>query len=39
VVMDAGRDEILTEDGVHFKPEGSEILGKAVATAIREEVV
>ncbi len=35
VVMDAGRDDLLVEDGVHFKPEGSELLGKAVAAFIR----
>jgi len=31
VIMDAGRDEILTKDGVHFTPEGSALLGKKVA--------
>lgn len=35
VVMRAGRDSLLSEDGVHFKPEGYEVLGKAVAEAIR----
>lgn len=31
VVMDAGRDRMLTPDGVHYVAEGSELLGKAVA--------
>ena len=30
-----GRDTLLMPDGVHFKPEGSELLGKAVAAFIR----
>lgn len=36
VVNDAGRDSLLTPDGVHFTEEGSRILGEAVANAIRE---
>ena len=35
VVMAAGRDELLVDDGVHFTPDGSEILGRAVAECIR----
>lgn len=35
VVMRAGRDRLLTEDGVHFQPEGSAILGRAVAQTVR----
>ncbi len=35
VAMSAGRDDLLIEDGVHFKPEGSELLGKAVAECIK----
>ena len=35
VVVEAGRDRILRPDGVHFNDEGSAILGKAVAAAIR----
>jgi lysophospholipase L1-like esterase len=34
-VMDAGRDRLLREDGVHFTDEGSELLGHRVAGAIR----
>jgi len=34
VVTAAGRDALLTPDGVHFKAEGYEILGKAVAGCI-----
>jgi isoamyl acetate esterase len=36
VVVRAGRDEILKDDGVHFKDAGSVILGKAVAAMIRK---
>ena len=36
VVMEAGRDRLLTPDGVHFLEEGSDLLGKAVAKAVRE---
>lgn len=35
VVTDAGRDEYLTPDGVHFTPEGCVLLGKAVAELLR----
>jgi lysophospholipase L1-like esterase len=35
VVMDAGRDQHLTPDGVHFSPPGYALLGQAVADAIR----
>jgi len=36
VVMEAGRDEILQNDGVHFTEEGSKILARAVVKAVRE---
>ena len=36
VVVDAGRDRLLRDDGVHFGEEGSALLGKAVADCIRE---
>jgi len=35
MVMEKGRDSILLPDGVHYCPEGYEILGRAVAEAIR----
>jgi lysophospholipase L1-like esterase len=35
VMMDAGRDRYLTQDGVHFKPAGYTLLGQAAADAIR----
>ncbi|MCZ6676888.1 MAG: GDSL-type esterase/lipase family protein [Candidatus Poribacteria bacterium] len=35
VVVDNGIGQMLREDGVHFTASGSEILGKAVAAAIR----
>jgi lysophospholipase L1-like esterase len=35
VIMDAGRDQHLTPDGVHFCPAGYALLGQAVADAIR----
>ena len=35
VIMDAGRDEHLAPDGVHFSPTGYALLGQAVANAIR----
>lgn len=38
VVMNAGRDRLLTEDGVHFTPEGCALLGKTVADAIRKQL-
>jgi lysophospholipase L1-like esterase len=34
-MMDAGRDEHLTPDGVHLSPTGYMLLGRAVADAIR----
>lgn len=36
VVRTAGPDRILLPDGVHFTPEGSEILGRAVAQCLRK---
>lgn len=35
VVTGAGRDNLLLPDGVHFSTEGYEVLGQAVARAIR----
>lgn len=35
VITDAGRDNYLTPDGVHFTPEGSALLGKAVAEFVK----
>lgn len=35
-VTAAGRDGLLLPDGVHFKPEGYAVLGRAVADSIRE---
>ena len=35
VVIAAGADAIRTPDGVHYTPEGSQLLGKAVADFIR----
>lgn len=35
VIMDAGRDDYLTPDGVHFTEAGCELLGKAVAGLIK----
>jgi lysophospholipase L1-like esterase len=35
VVKDAGRDDYLAQDGVHFSPEGYLLLGTAVADYIR----
>ena len=34
-VVEAGADELLAEDGVHFTAAGSEVLGRAVAAAVR----
>ena len=34
-VVEAGADELLDEDGVHFTAAGSEVLGRAVAAAVR----
>ena len=35
VVMKSGRDRLLTKDGVHFTEEGSVLLSRAVAEAVR----
>jgi lysophospholipase L1-like esterase len=35
-VMDGGRDQMISEDGIHFTPEGASALGKRVAEVIRE---
>jgi lysophospholipase L1-like esterase len=35
VVEQAGRDELLGEDGVHFTPDGYRILGAAVSRSLR----
>ena len=35
-ITEAGRDNLLTTDGVHFSPEGSTLLGKAVANCIAQ---
>jgi lysophospholipase L1-like esterase len=37
MVMGAGRDDYLVQDGVHFSPEGYTLLGTAVAEVIREK--
>ena len=34
-VEQAGRDELLGEDGVHFKPEGYRLLGAAVSQSVK----
>jgi len=34
-IMDAGRDTLLQEDGIHFTESGYRVLGRAVARAIR----
>ena len=36
VIVDHGVGDMLGEDGVHFTAAGSEVLGRAVAAAIRE---
>jgi lysophospholipase L1-like esterase len=38
VVMKAGRDKLLTKDGVHFTEDGSALLGHAVAEAVRSSL-
>ena len=38
VVMDAGRDTILLQDGVHFSQNGYVLLGQAVTRAIRRHL-
>lgn len=35
VIMAAGRDSLLAKDGVHYEQAGYELLGRAVAQAIR----
>jgi len=35
VVNTAGRDNVLRQDGIHFKPEGYDLLGERVADCIR----
>lgn len=37
VVMDGGRDDLLVEDGVHFKREGYEMLGNAVVEMVKNK--
>ena len=37
LVTEAGRDELLVPDGVHFSDAGSALLGKAVAASIVEQ--
>jgi len=36
VVMEAGKDELMAADGVHFNPKGCRILGKAVAECVQK---
>ena len=38
VIVDHGPGQMLKEDGVHFTDEGSEVLGRTVAAAIRAAV-
>jgi lysophospholipase L1-like esterase len=38
VVDSAGREKLLLEDGVHFTPEGYELLGQAVADFLRKQL-
>lgn len=38
LVMAAGRDAYLGEDGVHFSGDGSRLLGRAVADAVRRHL-
>ena len=38
VAMEAGRDRVLSPDGVHFTPDGYTLLGSAVADCIREHL-
>ena len=37
-VESVGVDQVIAADGVHFQPEGYEVLGKAVAQRIRAEL-
>ena len=36
IVMEAGREQLLQRDGVHFKEEGYDLLGRAVADKLKE---
>jgi len=36
IIMDAGRDDLLLPDGVHFSPEGYRLLGQEVARVVRD---
>lgn len=38
LVMQQGRDALLTQDGVHYTPDGYERLGESVAAAIRSDL-
>jgi lysophospholipase L1-like esterase len=38
VVSSAGRDSLLLPDGVHYKPEGYELLGKRVAACVKGDI-
>lgn len=38
VVETAGTDSLIADDGVHFRPAGCEVLGRAVAARIRAEL-
>jgi lysophospholipase L1-like esterase len=38
VVDTAGTDRLIADDGVHFRPDGYEALGQAVAVRIRSEL-
>ena len=38
VVMQAGRDDLLREDGVHFTERGYVLLGRAVADCVRAQL-
>lgn len=38
VITAAGRDTYMTPEGLHWKPEGYELLGRAVAQAIRSYI-
>lgn len=35
IITTAGRDDLLLEDGVHFKPEGCTLLGESVANYVK----
>ncbi|MEE2658439.1 MAG: SGNH/GDSL hydrolase family protein [Candidatus Latescibacterota bacterium] len=38
VIIEAGADRLLCEDGVHFAEEGSRLLGSAVAAAVSQHL-